>query len=248
LKLSARPRVAFFILATALSAAGCASSSKAPTPGKQGAAASPQPSAGPEGNPEPESTPSPITIELANPSASLTYPVGQPVRLEFTLGNLNGRRFTAGLVKTPPGATLTLSTSSVAMDWTTPTAGTYDVVVLVRDLEACEAAEANPNDCTIATSEFGSLTAKSYDVESQSYALVIGTDPSNTVDPNGTGDAGLIQQIIALLGGGGGTGTGGGIQGLLQGLSNGQLSQILSSLQGGSGLDITQLIQMVLGG
>lgn len=190
----------------------------------------------------------PLSLDVSN-VAALSVKVGTPVSVTFNLTGADGREIFVGMMSSPSGATVSTSGSTVTYSWLTPTGGTYPLKFLLRDRAACEAAETDATACSITSSDTA-LVAKSYDVASQEFSLVVSTDDSlalpgtaagNAAGANaGGGNGQMIQQIVGLLGGGGN------LAGLLQGLGGGQLQQILSQLQsGGGGGGITQLIGLL---
>jgi hypothetical protein len=199
-----------------------------------------------EGVPPSETvTSDPLSLEVSS-EAALKVKVGTPVSITFNLKGADGKEVLVGLMSSPSGATVETSGTTVTYKWLTPTGGTYPVQFLLRDKAKCEEAESSASSCTISASDT-SLTAKSYDVASDSFSLEVETDDNLGLPGTGAGLGGndqLIQQITALLGGG----NAGGIQDLLQGLGGGQLQGILGQLQnGGGGGGIGQLIGL-LGG
>lgn len=192
-------------------------------------------------------TVAPLSIEVSDANA-LKAKIGAPVSVAFDLKGAEGKAVAVGLMELPEGATLEKSGDKVTFKWASPLGGSHAIKFLLRDKDKCEEAG---GDCDIATSDFGKLTAKQYDVQSETFTLEVETE-DNLPQPGQNGGLGglgglggnndqLIQQIIQLLGG-----NGPGIQGLLQGLSGGQLNQILNQLQiGGGGGGIGQLIGLI---
>ncbi len=190
--------------------------------------------------------------------ASLKMGVGTAANISFKISGEEGKEILVGLMQTVDGAKLLTSGTSVALQWAVPTAGTHAIQFLLRDKQKCVEVEGDEAKCAINEAEYGTLGVKSYDVASATFSLEVSpsTLPGSTTTTTGTGGLGsgggggnngqLITQIIGLLGGNGGGG--GNLQGLLAGLSNGQLTQILSSIQnGGGGQGIGQLISLVSG-
>jgi hypothetical protein len=175
-----------------------------------------------------------LGIELADPSQDLTFEPGSALSVEFSLKGVEDHEVAVGFAERPDGARLEVSGANVTLTWDTPTEGSHDVKLIVRDMDECKQDAEEESDCDLSTDEVSE--PKSADVVSQTYALQIGDTDSSTDDGTGTGSSNLIQQILGLLGGGaGGGGGGGGIEDLLGTLSNGQLQGLLDKLKGGAG-------------
>lgn len=177
----------------------------------------------------------PLSIAPATPAA-LKIGTASPANVAFTLTGADGKDLILGLSEAPIGVKLARTGNTVTMSWAAPLKGSYGIRFVLRDRAACEAAESDASKCEIPEADYGRIGVKGYDIASERFTLEV-TEGGGLLGGGGGGNGTLIDQITGLLGGGGN------VQGLLQGLSNGQLQQVLGLAQGGFDLSsITALL------
>ena len=190
----------------------------------------------------------PLSIQRKD-ATTLSFPVGQPLAIQFQLLGDAGKDVIVALSQTPAGPTLVRDGENVTFNWLSPVAGTQVIRFLLRDRGKCQAAVATSANCEIAVSQYGAITAQpQYDVTSSDFTFVVGdgtTGSSGTTTTGINGTSALIQQILTLVGPSGGNG----LATTLSQLTGGQLQQILTLVQsgGGGGGNIGQIISLVQG-
>jgi hypothetical protein len=189
------------------------------------------------------------SLKITPLSASLQFPIGQPVRANFTVSGSNGRVILVGLAQASSGMMIEgASSTSPVLVWNSPLQGTYSVAFILRDKAACLKAESTSAACDLSV-DVTETPNTSYDKVSEVFQIVVG---NAVVTPGG--NTNIISLIIPLAtqlisGGGGGGISIAQLLPILIGMSSGQLQTVLTSLQnnGGAGgtLDLASILSQM---
>ena len=186
---------------------------------------------------------------------TFTFAKDTQVLVKFSItGPTSGSEINVGLVNPVTGGSLSTSNAMAPeFSWNPGSQTEVDFRLIVRNKAKCAKVAASPSACDFKSGQSIAVNSQ-YDTQSTLYKIKIGDTGTGT----GTGsplNAAMIQQILGMMTGGtGGTGaTGGaGLPGILAGLSGGQLSTLLATLQGsgstGGGGDLMSILTTIMGG